>query len=47
MKPIVVYVSVVHRCQKRAPSKYYKGLGPGNFLSVLVTFEVLTSMLSS
>jgi len=24
-----------------------KGLGPGNFLSALVTFEVLTSMLSS
>ena len=33
--------------QWRSYTRAHKGLGPGNFLSALVTFEILTSMLSS
>jgi len=33
--------------QWRSYTRAHKGLGPGNFLIALVTFEALTSMLSS
>ena len=33
--------------QWRSYTRAHKGLGPGNLLSALVTFEALTSMLSS
>ena len=35
------------RFQWRSYTRTHKGLGPGNFLSALVTFKVLKSMLSS
>ena len=36
-----------HNAAWNSYTRAHKGLGPGNFLSALVTFEVLTSMLSS
>ena len=40
-------VSYNSHFQWHSYTRAHKGLGPGNFLSALVTFEVLTSMLSS
>ena len=46
-----IYVLVIYsynsHFQWRSYTRAHKGLGPGNFLSALVTFEALTSMLSS